>query len=93
MGNDDKDNIIIKLYGADWCGDCFRAKKVFERFALDYDYIDIEKDEKDLKYVREVNPNGYESIPVIVFPDGGILIEPDTNILIRRLKDLKLIKD
>ena len=29
----------ITMYGADWCGDCRRSKKVFERLAVAYRWV------------------------------------------------------
>jgi mycoredoxin len=37
--------MTITMYGADWCGDCVRAKKFFADNHVDYLWIDLEKDE------------------------------------------------
>ena len=34
----------ITMYGADWCGDCRRSKRLLEELGVDYDLIDVEKD-------------------------------------------------
>jgi mycoredoxin len=78
----------IKIYGTKWCPDCFRAKQVFERLKVPYTWIDIEKDESTLDYVREV-AGGYYSVPTIVFPDGSILVEPGNIELENKLTTLK----
>lgn len=67
---------MIKLYGADWCADCFRIKWFLENHKIHHEYIDIEDDELAADFVVKVNPDGNKSIPVIVFDDGEILIEP-----------------
>lgn len=65
----------IKVYGADWCGDCRRAKRVLERTGAAYEWIDVEVQagaaEEAVRAAR-----GRRNIPVIVFPDGDTLVEP-----------------
>jgi glutaredoxin len=65
----------IKVYGADWCGDCVRAKRMLDRTGTDYEWIDVELD-VDAKE-EAIRLSGRRNIPVIVFPDGDILIEPN----------------
>jgi cytoplasmic tRNA 2-thiolation protein 1 len=38
-----KENTEIKMYGTSWCADCFRAKNVFDKYNIKYEYIDIDK--------------------------------------------------
>jgi mycoredoxin len=66
---------MIKVYGTAWCPDCSRAKQIFKRHNIQYDWIDIEKDPTAADYVVKVN-GGNRSVPTIVFPDGSILVEP-----------------
>ncbi len=74
----------IVMYGADWCGDCRRAKRFFDEREILYRFVDITKDNAGRQYVLEVN-NGMRIIPTIVFPDGSILVEPSTPELTRKL--------
>jgi mycoredoxin len=78
----------IIVYGTTWCPDCFRSKQVFERLKIPFTWIDIEKDESALAYVREIN-GGYHSVPIIVFPDGSILVEPGNKQLEEKLAAIK----
>ena len=64
----------ITIYGADWCGDCRRAKNVLTAAGVSFDYVEIDKDEAAAARAMEIS--GAKSIPVIVFPDGTYLIEP-----------------
>ncbi len=64
----------IKVYGADWCGDCFRAKRMLDRTGTDYEYIDVDVDAEAKE--EAIRLSGRRNIPVIVFPDGDILVEP-----------------
>ncbi len=65
----------IRMYGADWCPDCRRAKAFFGEQRIHYDYIDIEQHPDAIHEVERIN-NGMRSIPTIIFPDGSILVEP-----------------
>lgn len=71
--------IKIKLFGAEWCGDCTRAKFILQKNNIAYEYIDIDQDKTAQEYVTKVNPEGNQSIPVIEIIIGDkktILIEP-----------------
>lgn len=68
-------NTKIKMYGTNWCSDTRRAKAVFDRNQIDYEYIDIDKDADGRAFVQSAN-NGMRSVPTIVFSDGSILVEP-----------------
>jgi mycoredoxin len=64
----------IIIYGADWCGDCRRAKRVLERLRVDYRWIDVEHDPEKAEEARRIG--GSRRIPVIILPDQSILVEP-----------------
>lgn len=66
---------IIRMYGANWCPDCRRAKTFFGEQRIHYDYIDIEQHPEAVAEVERIN-KGMRSIPTIVFPDGSVLVEP-----------------
>ena len=83
------DNEIIKVYGTRWCIDCFRAKKVLDKNQIDYQWIDIDKDNTAKEFVGQVNGGNFV-VPTIVFLDGSILAEPSTHQL--KLK-LGLLED
>ena len=65
----------IKVYGADWCGDCIRAKRVLERTGAAYEWIDVDVQAGAAEEAVEA-ARGRKNIPVIVFPDGDVLVEP-----------------
>ncbi len=66
----------IKMYATTWCGDCRMAKRWFDSRGIPYEYLNIEENEEDAKFVVRVN-KGMQSVPTIVFPDGSILVEPN----------------
>jgi mycoredoxin len=74
----------IIIYGADWCGDCIRARRFLNQFNIQYHWINIDKDEIGEEYVLKVN-KGMRSIPTIVFEDGSILVEPSNLKLAQKL--------
>jgi hypothetical protein len=39
--------MTITMYGADWCGDCVRAKKFFADNNIDFQKVDLELDENE----------------------------------------------
>jgi mycoredoxin len=80
---------LLTMYGADWCGDCRRSKKVLDASGIDYTYIDVETDAKAAETVKAIN-GGKQSIPVILFPDGTHLTEPSDHSLLEKLQGLKL---
>ncbi len=67
----------IVIYGASWCPDARRARRFFDDQGVNYTWIDIDEDNEASNFVRETN-GGQIVIPVIVFPDKSILVEPPT---------------
>jgi mycoredoxin len=80
----------ITMYGANWCGDCRRSKRLFEEVDVQVNHIDVEVDESAAAKVQEIN-GGAKSIPVIVFSDGTHLTEPSDNDLKAKLTSLGII--
>lgn len=76
----------IKVYGADWCGDCLRAKRVLERTGTAYEWIDVEVQAGAAAEATE-HARGRKNIPVVVFPDGHVLVEPTDPELERALAE------
>ena len=74
----------LKVYGAPWCPDCRRSKAFLSEHRIDYDWIDIDQDADALAYVEELQ-NGGRSIPTVILPDGGMLIEPSDEELAQAL--------
>ena len=81
----------VKVYGAPWCPDCKRSKKFLAEHRVPYEWIDIDENPDALRFVEELQKGG-RTIPTIVFPDGGHLLEPSDEELARKL-GLKLEAD
>ncbi|HMN12097.1 MAG TPA: glutaredoxin domain-containing protein [Bellilinea sp.] len=77
----------IVMYGTMWCGDTRRAKLVFKDLDIDFEFIDIDRDAAGRAYVQSVN-NGNRSVPTILFPDGSIVVEPSSDELRDKLRNL-----
>lgn len=74
----------IIMYGTTWCGDCRRARRIFERHNIPYEWVNIDQDCDAEAYVKQVN-HGNRSVPTIVFPDGSLLVEPSNAQLLDKL--------
>lgn len=74
----------ITVYGATWCPDCRRAKQFLGEQRVHYTWIDIEQNLDGQALVEQAN-GGKRIIPTIVFPDGGLLVEPSNAELAAKL--------
>lgn len=80
-----KDTLMgIDVYGADWCGDCTRAKMLLDRHNVTYNWIDTDADE--VARAKAIEISGLQKIPVIVFPNGEFLSEPSNPQIEEQLK-------
>lgn len=69
----------LKLYGADWCPDCRRAKSYLTENNIDFEFIDVDLDESATRLVEKIN-NGKRIIPTVDF-NGNTLTNPSNAIL------------
>ena len=64
---------MIKLYGSQMCSDCVNCKANFDKFKIEYEYIDINSSLKNLKeflHYRDNYPNVFDRL--IKIGDIGI---------------------
>lgn len=78
------------MYGAQWCGDCVRSKRLLTELGVDFEYVNVEEVSGAADKVVEIN-GGAQSIPVITFGDGTHLTEPSDKELRKKLESLELI--
>ena len=64
----------ITMYGADWCSDCRRSKKLLDAMGVDFEYIDVERNVTAADDAYAIS--GRTNIPVIAFSDGTHFVEP-----------------
>ena len=55
----------IKLFGADWCPDCRRAKSFLKEHQVEFEFIDVDLDQAATTKVEAIN-NGKRIIPTFI---------------------------
>lgn len=86
--HDDAQRSDIIIFGADWCGDCRRAKRVFGELNVPYRWVDLEADPAAADVARDIS--GRTNIPVIAYPDGSHQVEPSDADMRSKLGELGL---
>jgi glutaredoxin len=76
----------MTMYGADWCGDCRRSKRLLDGLGVDFTYVDLLATPSAADEARAIS--GRTNIPVIVFPDGTHQVEPTDPQLRDKLQEL-----
>ena len=79
----------VMVYGANWCGDTKHTRAFLDDLDVDYDYINIEEDERAARWVREQN-DGRERKPTVKL-GGRVLSVPDDDTLEGALREEGLI--
>ncbi len=79
----------ITMYGAEWCGDCRRSKRLLDSLGVAYEYIDVANDDAGKDAAIEIS--GKQSIPVITFSDGTYVVEPSDIDLRAKIEALGLL--
>jgi mycoredoxin len=74
----------IVMYSTRWCGDCRRAKRLFDALGVPFTEINIDEDRAAAARVMRLN-DGMRSVPTILFPDGSVLVEPSNAALEAKL--------
>ena len=81
----------IVMYGAEWCADCRRSKRLLDEREISYSYVDLEQAPEAIEEVLSRN-DGRRIIPTIVFEDGSHLSEPNDAQLNAKLKEDGLLR-
>jgi glutaredoxin-like protein len=72
------------VYGANWCGDCRRTKRLLDAQGITYTWIDLDEHPEAVAVVERIN-KGMRSIPTLLFPDGSVMVEPSDPALLQKL--------
>lgn len=88
MTNEQNDAQSIRIFGADWCGDCRRAKRVFGELNVPYEWIDLVETPAAADVAYDIS--GRKNIPVITYPDGSHQVEPSDGDMRQKLAELGL---
>ena len=81
----------IEFYGADWCTDCRRSKKLLDELGVTYIYHDLESE--DGAPERATAISGQKHIPVVQFADGTFQVEPSNAELRAKVVELGLYSE
>lgn len=65
--------------------------RVLAEHRIEYDKININDDVEGRERVQSIN-NGNKSVPTIIFPSGGVVVEPSAVELIAALASEGLLK-
>ena len=79
----------IRIFGADWCGDCRRAKRVFGEAEVAFEWIDLIETPEAADVAEDIS--GRKNIPVITYPDGTHQVEPSDADMRAKLTELGLV--
>ncbi|SDR67964.1 thioredoxin reductase (NADPH) [Polaribacter sp. KT25b] len=69
----------VKLYGADWCPDCRRAKSFLSDNNISFEFVDVDLDKAATALVESIN-NGKRIIPTLLIDDKSYT-NPNNNII------------
>ena len=66
----------IRIAGTLWSLPCHEVKDFLTRHQIPYQWLDIEKDSNARQLVENA-ASGINNLPVVFFPDGSFLVQPD----------------
>jgi glutaredoxin len=77
----------ITVYGASWCHDTRRTRRLLDQLTVPYDYIDIDDDPAAEAWITQAN-NGKRLTPTVDLGGGGgkLLFEPSDEEMLEALK-------
>lgn len=75
----------IRIAGTLWSLTSHEVKDFLTRHQIPYQWLDIEKDPNAQRLVDEVSNESSTKLPVIFFPDGNVLIDPDLKVLAEKV--------
>lgn len=65
----------VTMFSTPWCGYCRRLKRQLDEAGVRYTEVDIEQHPDAAALVERVN-DGNQTVPTVLFPDGGALTNP-----------------
>ena len=82
---------MITVYGADWCEDTNRTRRLLRRLAVPHSYLNIDEDLDALERALAMN-GGKRLTPTIDLGLGGSpLVEPDNDTLTGALVEIEML--
>ena len=80
---------MVKVYGADWCGDTQRTRRQLDTLGVPYKYINVEQDQQASTWVKQQN-DGKERKPTVKIGQQ-VLAEPSDSELEQALRQEGLL--
>jgi thioredoxin reductase (NADPH) len=74
----------IRVAGTLWSASCHNTKDFLARNQIPYQWLDIEKDAQARELVEGLE-NEQHRLPVVFFPDGSVLVDPDNRALAEKV--------
>jgi thioredoxin reductase (NADPH) len=74
----------IRVAGALWSNSSHKIKDFLTRNQIPYQWLDIEKDREAQQLLDSVE-DGKDRLPLVFFPDGSLLVEPETRELAEKV--------
>jgi thioredoxin reductase (NADPH) len=74
----------LRVAGTLWSANCHKTKDFLARNRIPYQWLDIEKDASARDLVETVD-NEQHRLPVLFFPDGSVLVDPDIRTLAEKV--------
>ncbi len=66
----------LTLYTSAGCGFCARLTGRLDKAGIEYEQVDVDGDPDVAQWVEEVN-GGPRTVPVVVYPDGNVVTNPE----------------
>ena len=70
----------IRVIGTLWSASCHNTKDFLSRNQIPHQWLDVEKDSEARALIEAANV-GQGRLPVVFFPDGTVLVDPDNRTL------------
>jgi thioredoxin reductase (NADPH) len=70
----------IRVAGTLWSATSYETKDFLSRNQIPYQWLDIDQDSEAMTLVESAVP-GEARLPILFFPDGSVLVQPDFNTL------------
>lgn len=77
----------LTMYTTQWCAFCKRLKSQLARDGIEMAEVDIERDPAAAEFVMSIN-GGNQTVPTVVFPDGGVMVNPSAIQVKKRMSEL-----
>lgn len=74
----------IRVAGTLWSAGCHNVKDFLARSQIPYQWLDIERDSA-ARALIETTSEGRPQLPVVFFPDGSVLVNPDRRALAEKV--------